>query len=87
MLEKLDPLRPILMMEWSHRGIVMKRLETVAYEMRPYFLLTVALFGIKGLGADNRIGIASVAILTLASLIILYWRYQHRTAEQNRRRR
>jgi hypothetical protein len=47
----------------------------------------VALFGLKGLGADNRVGIASVGMLAFASLIILFWRYQHRTAVQRSRRR
>ena len=64
----------------------MNRLEKFFYEMRPLFLLLVAIAASIGPEPISKFGKVSIALLGLSSLLIFYWRYQYRAAPQLRRR-
>lgn len=62
----------------------MDRLEKFFYELRPFNLLFVAAFAMYG-EKISRWGQASVALLAISSVLILFSRYQYRSSVQLRR--
>ncbi|MEK7357381.1 MAG: hypothetical protein AAB250_13095 [Bdellovibrionota bacterium] len=65
----------------------MKRIESCLYELRPFIFLLIAGAALKSSSELDRIGQASIGLLALSSLVILYWRYQYRSAAVHIKRR
>ncbi len=58
--------------------------EKFFYETRPVNCLLIALASLTG-ESISRWGQASIGLLAISSFVLMYWRYQYRSAVQLRR--